>query len=136
MILYKPDKLLKNNIIIANTRFLSGKIAYACIVFCVKGAVALLPDDVCENNTCVRVICTAGKTFATVDKMFISADIILIIADIVYSGHRFSLFFSYIYTYNADFVYTIRIKSESFGLSTLIVMVLSALFVKTQRLCY
>ena len=90
----------------------------------------------CENNACVRMFYTAGKTFATVDKMLISADIILVTADIVYSGRRFSLFFSYIYTYNADFVYSIRIKSESFGLSTPIVMVLSALFVKTQRLCY
>lgn len=89
-------------------------------------------DNVCENNTCVRVIRTAGKTFATVDKMLISADIILITADIIYSGHRFSLFFPYIYTYNADFVYSIRIKSESFGLSTPIVMALSTIFIKVQ----
>lgn len=91
-------------------------------------------DNVCENNTCVRVIRTAGKTFATVDKMLISADIILDFDDIIYGRRRFSLFFSYICTYTVDFVYSRRIKCKLFDMSAAIVLTLSALFVKIQRL--
>ena len=61
-------------------------------------------DNVCENNTCVRVIRTAGKTFATVDKMLISADIILDFDDIIYT--------------DIDFLY-------SFPISTPIMLILS-----------
>lgn len=82
----------------------------------------------------MRVVVSIDKMPDTVDKMLVSVDIILDFDDIIYGRRRFSLFFSYIYTYTADFVYSRRIKCKLFDMSVAIVMTLSALFVKIQRL--
>ena len=87
-----------------------------------------------ESGTCVRVVVSADKMPDTVDKMLVSVDIILDFDDIIYGRRRFSSFFSYICTYTADFVYSRRIKCKLFDMSAAIVLTLSALFVKIQRL--
>ena len=89
-----------------------------------------------ESDTCVRVVVSIDKMPDTVDKMLVSVDIILDFDDIIYGRRRFSLFFSYVYTYNIDFVYTTRIKIKILNMSTSIVMILSTPLVKIQRLYY
>ena len=89
-----------------------------------------------ESGTCVRVVVSADKMPDTVDKMLVSVDIILDFGDIIYTELCFPIFFSYVYTYTADFVYSRRIKCKLFDMSAAIVMTLSALFVKIQRLYY
>lgn len=68
-----------------------------------------------RKNACVRVICTADKMPAIVDKMLVSVDIILDFDDIIYTELCFPIFFSYVYTYTADFVYSRR-KNASFSI--------------------
>ena len=87
-----------------------------------------------ESGTCVRVVVSIDKMPDTVDKMLVSVDIILDFDDIIYTELCFPVFFSYVYTYNIDFIYTTRIKCKLFDMSAAIVLTLSALFVKIQRL--
>ena len=61
------------------------------------------------------MICTADKMPAIVDKMLVSVDIILDFDDIIYTELCFPIFFSYVYTYTADFVYSRR-KNASFSI--------------------
>ena len=89
-----------------------------------------------ESGTCVRVVVSIDKMPDTVDKMLVCVDIILDFDDIIYTKLCFLVFFSYIYTYNIDFVYTTRIKIKILNMSTSIVMILSTPLVKIQRLYY
>ena len=56
------------------------------------------------------MICTADKMPAIVDKTLVCVDIILDFDDIIYIELCSSVLFSYVYTYNIDFIYTTRIK--------------------------
>ena len=86
-----------------------------------------------ESGTCVRVVVSIDKMPDTVDKMLVSVDICLDFDDIIYTELCFPIFFSYVYTYTVDFIYSTRINSMILNISTPIVMILSTPLVKISE---